>query len=259
MHRRTLLFASAIPATAIPPLSFATTTTLIKSTPPRVLVFGDSNVWGWRPVAEGESLSKYSEEECWPGVMQRTVGSDWRVLANGLNARTLGTDLRAGIAGLSGEDHNGIKRLPMTILSSSPVNFVIVMLGTNDLISNLDRSPLDVASNIATYSQLVQQLTKPHPMVPKSRLLVVAPPPLGDVSRGMFRNVFDSDAVSKSKKLGAALQSASELAGVAFLDAGRILSTDGVDGVHLTAATHVRLGQAVAKAASALIERSGTS
>ncbi|MBI3231411.1 MAG: hypothetical protein HYZ45_14970, partial [Burkholderiales bacterium] len=36
----------------------------------RILVYGDSNTWGWRPESTALTSPRYSDEERWAGVMQ---------------------------------------------------------------------------------------------------------------------------------------------------------------------------------------------
>ncbi len=38
----------------------------------RILVFGDSNTWGWNPANDlVQKLFRWSDEERWTGVMQK--------------------------------------------------------------------------------------------------------------------------------------------------------------------------------------------
>ena len=74
--------------------------------------------------------------------------------------------------------------------------------------------------------------------------MVIAPPPL--VATERFPAAAFAGGIGKSRQLAALYAGAAEEAGVEFLDAGAVTSADGVDGLHLTAAAHRKLGQAVA-------------
>ncbi len=44
----------------------------------RILVFGDSNTWGWIPVERGYPTTRYAAGERWPGVAQAALGERLR-------------------------------------------------------------------------------------------------------------------------------------------------------------------------------------
>ena len=88
-----------------------------------VLVYGDSNSWGFEPG----SGKRYGEEVRWTGVLAENLGSDTRVIEEGLNGRTTVFDdpLEPG--------RNGKTYLGPCLQSHHPLDLVILMLGTNDL------------------------------------------------------------------------------------------------------------------------------
>jgi lysophospholipase L1-like esterase len=246
MLRRTFLLASAIGTSAV----------AMPASPLRVLAYGDSNTWGLQPSHDGQDLPRYADSVRWSGVLQRALAGECQVMANGVLARTFNSDLQKGIAGLSGEDHNGIKRLPLALLAESPVHLVVVMLGTNDMMAKLDRSLGDIAAGVQQYADAVAQATDEHAKVRGPRLLLVAPPPLGAVERGVFSDTFNAESVRKSEQLGKTLAGAARTASIAFLDAGTLITIDGNDGVHLSASAHRTLGLGIAKAVRPLIHLS---
>lgn len=215
--------------------------------PLRILAYGDSNTWGWLPIVDGEPGAHHPDAVRWPGVMQRALGPAWRVRVNGLWGRTLDSDLPRGINGLTGDDHNGLKRLPLALLTETPVHLLVVMLGTNDLMAPLQKPVADVAQGVAALAARAAEGLVPHPALGDGpRLLLVAPPPLGETRGAMFADTFDAGSRARSRELPAALQAAAVAAGVPFFDAGSVITTDGVDGVHLGAAAHQVLGRALA-------------
>lgn len=243
MQRRQFLATSlAATATLLPAAPVAAAA----SVPLRLLAFGDSNTWGLRPTLAGQALQRYADTERWSGVLQAALGSAVQVCTHGLMARTLATDLPEGIAGLSGEDHNGLRRLPLALLEERPVHAVVLMLGTNDLMAALRRASAEIAAAVADVAAAVERGTAAHPRLRGPRLLLVAPPPLGDPSRGAFAEDFDAGSVQKSRVLAAALQAAAQAAGADFANAADWTPIDGADGVHLSPAAHRRLGRGIA-------------
>ena len=55
----------------------------------RILVFGDSNTWGWNPSNTLKPpIVRWSDEERFTGVMQKELGDGYTVITEGLNGRT---------------------------------------------------------------------------------------------------------------------------------------------------------------------------
>lgn len=214
--------------------------------PLRVLVYGDSNTWGWRPISAGPPAPRYADSQRWAGVMQGALGEGYVVEVNGLIARTLNVDQTEGVGALTGQDHNGMRRLDLALMQASPVHLLVVMLGTNDMIDELHRTPAQIAKGLATLAAKAKAGTAAHDGSTHPRLLFVIPPPLGDASQGPFKALFGPRALEKSRQLAGAMKKEALRLGVAAFDAGSVVSTDGVDGVHLTEEGHRRLGAAVA-------------
>jgi hypothetical protein len=63
----------------------------------------------------------------------------------------------------------------------------------------------------------------------------------GPVFGEMFKG-----GLEKSKQLSALYEVVAKMGGAEFLDAGSVVSTDGADGLHLTAGSEKKLGAAVA-------------
>ncbi len=51
---------------------------------PVIVAFGDSNTWGYDPATG----SRFPRPQRWPSVLQRELGADFEVIAEGLNGRT---------------------------------------------------------------------------------------------------------------------------------------------------------------------------
>jgi lysophospholipase L1-like esterase len=67
-----------------------------------------------------------------------------------------------------------------------------------------------------------------------------------EIERGpVFAEMFKG-GLEKSRQLPELYKAAAKMGGAEFLDAGSVLSTDDVDGLHLTAESQKKLGAAVA-------------
>jgi lysophospholipase L1-like esterase len=205
-----------------------------------ILCFGDSLTWGWIPVEDGSPTRRYPYQERWTGAMAAHLGDTCRIIEEGLSARTTSLD-DPNDARL-----NGSAYLPSAIASHLPLDLVIVLLGTNDTKSYFRRTPYEIAMGMA---KLVGQILTggggigtPYP-APKA--LVVAPPPLTGMPHPYFQGMFEG-GLEKSKQLARQYRDMADFMKVDFLNAGDFITTDGCDGIHLTAQNNKDLGKAIA-------------
>jgi lysophospholipase L1-like esterase len=220
----------------------------------RVLVFGDSNSWGSSARVEGQPVTRLSDDVRWAGVLQTALGREVAVVVDGLVGRTTDLDLPAGFGAVpSGSDFNGAKALPAALAREMPLDLVIIMLGTNDLLPVFGRSADEIAAAAVRVAELVARSPGgAATSYPAPKVLLVAPPVIGVVSRAPMRELF-GDAQPKARLLGPALVEAARRSGVPIVDASAVTTVDGADGVHLTAANHRLLGLSVAEAARRLL------
>ncbi|MET0699477.1 MAG: SGNH/GDSL hydrolase family protein [Mycobacterium sp.] len=206
-----------------------------------VLCFGDSLTWGWIPTEEGTPTQRYSPDTRWTGVLANELGDGYRVIEEGLSARSTNAD------DPTDPRLNGAAYLPASLASHLPLDLVILMLGTNDTKVNFGRTPFDIATGMSILT--VQVLTSAGGIgttYPAPKVLVVAPPPLGQIPNPWFRMVFEGGQ-EKSAALADAYSAMASFFKVPFFDAGSVISTDGVDGIHFTEKNNLDLGLALAE------------
>ncbi len=127
------------------------------------------------------------------------------------------------------------------------------MLGTNDLKTAFDRSSEEIAQGIRKLVDLVRAQDRAvWTEYPAPQVLVVAPPPMSDTER--FPAPVFANGIEKSRQLAVRYETVARTAGAEFLDAGHITPADGVDGMHLSAEAHRRLGLAIADKIRAILE-----
>ncbi len=215
----------------------------------RILAYGDSNTWGWRPVDIGFQTTRFADSERWAGVLETALearlGEPTKVIVDGLVGRTTDVD-RDQIGSLTADDFNGAESLPERLAQSNPLNLVVIMLGTNDLQQAIQRQPTDIAGALLRMSELARASNQAlYSVYPAPEVVLVAPPALGDTSRTPLGSLFAAGE-KPSTMLGPAICDAAEEMAVPCFDAGTATSTDGVDGVHLTLENHQELGEALA-------------
>jgi lysophospholipase L1-like esterase len=207
-----------------------------------VLCYGDSNTWGYDPATEG----RYSLEARWVSVLAHELGSDYLVIPEGLNGRTT-----VWPDPVEGEYKSGKTYLIPCLESHHPVDLVVMMLGTNDLKHRFGLSAWDIARSAGTLVEIIQgSAFGPDLLSPD--VLLIAPPPTYVKGTG-FENMFaGSDATSQG--LGEQYRLVADEYGCNFLDAGQVIVSSKLDGIHLDASELPRLGKAVAAAVKEILE-----
>ncbi|MUL39093.1 SGNH/GDSL hydrolase family protein [Gloeocapsopsis dulcis] len=197
-----------------------------------ILCFGDSNTWGWSPSTQ----QRFPRHIRWTGVLQYQLGNAYHVIEEGLCGRTtLRTDLFERYT-------NGKEYLIPCLSSHKPIDLVIIMLGTNDLKHRFAASALNIAKSAGVLVRIVQR-SKTGSNGTSPKVLLIAPPPireLADYSK-MFRG-----AETKSKEFGRLYEAVAQSYKCAFLDAAKYITSSNIDGIHLEANEHLKLGEKVA-------------
>ena len=205
-----------------------------------ILCYGDSNTWGAKPLQSLELVERFGRDERWTSVLQRELGEDYEVIAEGCNGRTTVWDDPI-------EGHKNGKTYLFPILDShSPLDLVIIMLGTNDLKARFSVMPSDIASSAGVLVDIVQR----HPVqvtgAPQPQVLLIAPPPLHTELPDFFVEML-AGGYEKSLRFSECYRNVAQQRQCAFLDAATIIKSRKKDGIHFDQPDHLLLGTAVAK------------
>ena len=201
---------------------------------PVIVAFGDSNTWGFDPATGG----RFRREQRWPTVMQRELGPEYEVIAEGLRGRTTVHDDPIE------PYRSGADALPPCLMSHAPVDLVILALGCNDLKKRFSLSAFDIAEGAARLIFLARAYGE-GPSGGPPIILLVAPPPLAKLTS--YAEMFEGGA-EESGLIGARYREIARQEGVAFLDAGAVIRCSDLDGIHYEAGQHALLGRAAAEA-----------
>lgn len=200
--------------------------------PITLLCFGDSNTWGYHP----DDKSRYSRDCRYTGILQKRLGEQFLVIEEGLCGRTSGfTD---GIKPYT----NAMDYIIPCLLSHSPLDCVIVMLGTNELKTRFDSTPEEIAHSIQTLLKKIKQ-TLTATLQKPTKILLIAPASVDE--RIIVDPEFDISAVARSKKLPFLLDELAKKEHVEFLNADESNLLLGEDGCHLTEQAHQKLADAI--------------
>ncbi|SFC62563.1 SGNH/GDSL hydrolase family protein [Pseudoalteromonas denitrificans] len=190
-----------------------------------ILCFGDSNTWGYTPL----TTERYPLNIRWTGVLQSLLGEGFCIIEEGLNGRTCIHD------DPTRTDRNGIKLLPSILKSNSPLDLVIIMLGTNDLKASLKQT----AYSISLGAKLVCESILNSEMLglKNTQILLISPSHVEIVpeeDKDEFAHAYDM-----SRKLSQYYSIIAKELDIHFYNAAKIVKTSKLDGVHWDGEQHI--------------------
>ena len=203
-----------------------------------ILCYGDSNTWGCIPLQGPEPARRFPPETRWPGVLRRELGDGHWIVEEGLSGRTTVWDDPL-------EPHrNGRKLLLPTLLTHQPLDLVIVMLGTNDLKHRLNASAAEIADGRRDARRHRRRAAAAARTVARRR-------PCSSALRPSPRSTSSPMSSREGRRSPAGWRghfaAVAEQRSCAFLDAGAVISSSDVDGIHLDEPQHAALGAAIAE------------
>lgn len=213
----------------------------------RILCYGDSNTHGcnpaWVPEWENDMTKgvRFSCNERWTGILAKLLGQEYEVIEEGLPGRT------TVCADPVYPYFDGRAFAVTMILSQSPIDLLIIMLGTNDLKVTFTPSE-DVA--VRAMEELLKVMLNPyiweHRKVPK--VLIVSPVEIREsITDSHFWGMYDYKSVELSKKLADLYEPLSHRYGCEFLNAAAVAEASLLDGIHMDAENHAKLAEALCK------------
>lgn len=199
----------------------------------RILCIGDSNTWGYDPE------NGWRHENRWTKVLGKLM-PEHEIVEEGMNGRTL----------LSVDpfmkERCGITGLKMLLMSHKPIDYVIVMLGTNELKTSFECSAAYVAKGIEEFIKVIKD-KKLWERFHVPKLLVVSPVLIREelIVNGDVFGGYDEKSVIESKKTAGEIESVCQKYGVDFLDAAKFAKASLVDNIHMDEENHEKLAVAI--------------
>ena len=198
-----------------------------------ILCYGDSNTYGYNPV----NGLRYPKDVRWTGVLQKLLGEEYEVIEEGCNGRTTVFE--------DAEEpwKAGIGYLKPCLNTHKPVDFVIMMLGSNDLKRMFHASAKELADGAEELVRIIKEFTKKKQrFIPK--IILASPPEIGKgITTSEFARSFDEDAIVRSKELPALYKKIADTQGCIFFDAAKVAESSKVDSLHLMPEAHRKLAE----------------
>jgi len=137
-----------------------------------------------------------------------------------------------------------MEQFPNSLEVNAPLDLVIIMLGTNDMIKYLNVCAEDSAKGLFPYMRSIMESTFGiDGAAPK--MLVIAPPQLGNINS--FMNMWYHGNLDESKRLASCIKIFCDEFKISFLDSNEFIQTSDPDGVHISIQSNKILGEKVAE------------
>ena len=201
-----------------------------------ILVYADSLSWGIIP----NTRNRLSFEERWPGVFENQLkenGLDVRVIENCLNGR------RTAWSDPFKKGRDGSAGLAEVIEMHSPLELVVLMLGTNDFQSTHDIDARLSAQGVAKLVQIIRSAPlEPGMEIPS--IMIVSPPIIVEPKGAIAFKL--RGAEKRCAGLPKALEMVADELSTLYFDSNTVTSASRIDGIHLDKDQHLVLGRAIA-------------
>ena len=113
----------------------------------RILIYGDSNLWGYNYPQNKRLEDKYQ----WANMLGEYLGSNYTIIQEGLPGRVAGNVEDR-------EYRKGKNTFEAFFRSSTPVDYIIIALGTNDLSIGNDRTAEEIYEDLMWYKEKVKRI-----------------------------------------------------------------------------------------------------
>lgn len=193
-----------------------------------IVCFGDSNTWGYNADSDG----RFDDTARWTSLLDGELGSSYRVIEEGLPGRTSVCEdpLFEGL--------NGLSYLYPCLMSHSPLDMVVIMLGTNDTKDRFGMTSYNIAQGIVRLA--LKARTSASGMEGKApEVLVIAPPPIGEkYINSPIGKAMGKHCSEKSMELSEHLETLLKRTDIHFVDSKDHVVMNEIDYMHLDAKGH---------------------
>ena len=205
-----------------------------------ILIYGDSYTHGKIPGVP----KRYSREDNFVGVLEKELGNYFRIIDEGLRARTL-----------SGEnaffkERDGLVQFGPILGSHLPLDLICIFLGTNDCNKTGSKSDEEIYKALLEYKNKIEEWCKNLTIESIPKILVITPP----IIRGdqvaldkVISGIFNTESEEKSKRLASIYEKFCTENNCEFFNSAEFCKTADREGIHLDLENNASLGKALAE------------
>ncbi|MEL0640782.1 SGNH/GDSL hydrolase family protein [Pseudoalteromonas aliena] len=196
-----------------------------------ILCFGDSNTWGLNPTTG----KRFDENTRWTSLLNKKLGVGFNVIEAGQPNRTLvhNPPFDGVLSGIS---------YLKPYLDKHELDFIIIVLGTNDLKKRFNLTPSSIADGLNNLISLTHSHYEQSNTLKAPKIIIVSPPKIriteqysciyegADIKSVILGNIFKHVAVNNKCE---------------FIDLSTINLCDG-DGIHFGPNEHLAISCKIA-------------
>jgi len=198
----------------------------------KVICFGDSLTWG-----HFHSGIRFPLKDRWTYKLQELLGDGYDVVEEGMRGRTTVLDDDAK------PDRNGFFYLRPCIQSNTPVDHLVLFLGTNDAKSKFHLTADQIVRNIAT---LIDWIQNDDRAIGHATQIIVISPPRITVEFLEEDSNFDASSAKLLTDISPKLKELAESKKVSFVDLSQDLQGGKDDGIHLSIHDQNKIAERIA-------------
>ncbi|MBR4744423.1 MAG: SGNH/GDSL hydrolase family protein [Oscillospiraceae bacterium] len=204
-----------------------------------ILCFGDSNTYGLSPEWIHGQFGRHDISVRWPGRLQALLGPEYRVIEEGLSGRT--TVFEDYVSPY----RSGLAYLRPCLETHAPLDLVILMLGTNDCRNQFGVIAPEIAMGLGRLIQVVKDPAV-YMGMPVPKVLIAVPVPMGEAALRLPDGITTPESIEKSRQLAGCYRRTADMYGCDYIDLGQVASVTDFEGIHLDAAAHAAVAEAMA-------------
>lgn len=157
----------------------------------KILIYGDSNVWGDNFYTN----KRIEENKQWPNILEKNLKNKYKIIQEGLPGRLAGNDEKIK------KYKNGKDSFIAVLKTQSPIDIIIIMLGTNDLQIKYNKSHKKIINDLLWYKNKIDEEYKDEETKEKyfnnkfPNIIYILPPNFN------AKEVFDENSEIKRQKI----------------------------------------------------------
>jgi lysophospholipase L1-like esterase len=206
-----------------------------------ILCFGDSNTYGINP----DDGKRFPRHKRWPGILQSHLGKEYEVIEEGLKGRTTTLD-----DPIEGTVKNGRLYLQPCLESHTPLDLVILLLGTCEMKNRFRLNALDIALGMERLLKMISQSTSGIGGKAPD-ILLLSPIPFGPE---IIKNPHYAHVEHLPEEVANLYEELAKIHEIAFLETGKVVQASPKDSLHLDDEGHQKLGTAIAAIVNTILE-----
>ena len=190
----------------------------------KLYIYGDSNTYGYNPLASCYDDDRLPEEKRWPVILQNNLKSSIEIVEDGVNGRCLPVS--------ESERERFIKSLERY----GKLDYIAVMLGTNDILNQASPAPEEISEYMGKLINSIRSVYE------DCKCIVITPPKMGFPEGHSMHGYQETN-----KKLRELYKLISERENTGFIDTGNWDIDLFYDGIHLTECGNVQFAENMLK------------